>query len=72
MPLTPLPFPGVIYEVGTGENDSGTSMRGWPGVRTFASRMLHMRWLSAQLKSEFGYQSVQGADCPVTSVAPGM
>jgi hypothetical protein len=69
-PLAPLPFPGVIYEVGTGENDSGTSMRRWPGVREFASRLVRTRWLTARIRSEFGYQALETpANYRVRSIA---
>jgi hypothetical protein len=57
-PLKPLPFPGVIYEVGTGENDSGITLRRWPGARETLRRLMVLRPFTARLRREFGYCSI--------------
>ena len=52
-PLAPLPFPGAMYEVGTGENDSGFSLRTWPGFRVTFDRLLRLRPLTSKMRREF-------------------
>jgi hypothetical protein len=52
--LDPLPFPGAMYITATGENDSGTSMRGWQGVRMAVRKLLNSRLLTKRLRTEFG------------------
>jgi hypothetical protein len=57
-PLKPLPFPGAIYEIGTGENDSGSTLRTWPGVRETLRRLPLLRPFTGRLRREFGYYSI--------------
>jgi hypothetical protein len=53
-PLAPLPFPGAIYCTGTGENDSGISMRKWQSRRLAIYRLFHTRLLTRGFRQEFG------------------
>jgi hypothetical protein len=57
-PLTPLPFPGAVYETGTGENDSGISTTRWggSGISKLAQRFWQRRRLDSRRASEFGYR----------------
>jgi hypothetical protein len=57
-PLSPLPFPGAIYVLDHGENDSSLRHVGkpqeWHGFRHFWGSFRQGRYFSERLKSEFG------------------
>ncbi len=53
-PLAPLPFVGAVYNVGTGENDSGFSLRGWHSKKVFLKKIIHAKWLTKQRREAYG------------------
>ena len=59
-PLAQLPFRGAIYEVGTGENDSGLSLRSWPSIRTGIKRLARTRPMTESIRREFGSWELSG------------
>jgi len=56
--LEALPFPGAVYMTATGENDSGMSMRGLGGKRMLIKKVLNARWLTREVREEFGLYEV--------------
>jgi hypothetical protein len=52
-PLRPLPFPGAIYNLATGENCSHASIRSWRSKRMMLSKLLNFRPLTAAIRREF-------------------
>lgn len=60
-PLFPLAFPGAIYILGTGENDSGFSLKGWRSKRVLLQKLLNYRFVSSCIRQEFG---LYGLDKP--------
>jgi hypothetical protein len=60
-PLLDLPFEGAVYEVGTGENDSGFSLKKWPGKKEFLRRLVNLRLLTPGLRAEFGIHNLTSA-----------
>jgi hypothetical protein len=57
-PFADLPFPGAIYEVGTGENDSGFSLKSWAGKKEFFKRLPNLRPITTALRAEFGIREL--------------
>jgi hypothetical protein len=53
-PLEVLPFPGAIYNLGTGENTSSFSLRKWRSRKVLLKKLLGYRLLTARLRNEFG------------------
>lgn len=60
-PLEPLPFPGSIYILNTGENWSGFSLRGWRSKRVLVQKILNYRPVTRGLRSEFGLYPLANA-----------
>ncbi|OAM87864.1 hypothetical protein AW736_20215 [Termitidicoccus mucosus] len=52
-PLLPIPFRPVVYMVGTGDNDSGFSLKGWRSKKIMLKKLLGLRPLTARLRREF-------------------
>lgn len=52
-PLEPLPFPGAMYEIGTGENWTGISYKSWPGFSAFLKRSMAIRFKTKKICDEF-------------------
>jgi hypothetical protein len=52
-PLKPLPFVGAVYNLDTGENDSGFALRQWRGKRMFLKKIVNSRLLTARKRTEF-------------------
>lgn len=53
-PLQSLPFIGSVYVVGTEENWSSHSLRGWRGKKVFLRKLVNYRWVTRGLRREFG------------------
>src|SRR4029079_4608308 len=53
-PLAPLPFPGAVYNLATGENPTGLSLHGWRSRKVLLRKMLGYRILSRRIREEFG------------------
>ena len=58
-PLTPLPFPGSIYILGTGENHSAFSLRGWRSTKALLKKLLNYRPFTKSIEKEFGYYPIE-------------
>jgi hypothetical protein len=52
-PLLSFPFPGVIYITGTGENDSGFSLKKWNSKKIILSKVLNYKLIIKSHVSEF-------------------
>ena len=57
-PLEPLPFPGAIYNLATGENYTTLSLRTWRSRRMKLEKLLHTRPLTRAIREEFGLYPV--------------
>jgi len=57
-PLAPLPFVGAVYNVGTGENDSGFSLRGWRSKKVFLRKILNARLLTRGRREAYGLYDI--------------
>jgi hypothetical protein len=53
-PLAPLPFPGAIYNTGTGETWTGLSLRTWHSRRILLYKLLNYRPCTRAIREEFG------------------
>jgi hypothetical protein len=56
--LQPLPFPGAIYVTSTGENYTGSTLRGWQGKKMFIKKVLNARPLTKRIREDFGLYEV--------------
>jgi hypothetical protein len=56
--LEPLPFPGAVYVTGTGENDSGTSLREWQGKKMMIKKLFNSRPLTKRLRADYGLYDI--------------
>ncbi|MEM7145842.1 MAG: hypothetical protein AAF591_11965 [Verrucomicrobiota bacterium] len=52
--LSPLPFPGSIYIIGSGENWGGFSLKGWRSKKVFLQKMIQYRPVTSRIRREFG------------------
>jgi|688.fasta_scaffold30013_5 hypothetical protein len=52
-PLSQLPFIGSVYILGTGENDSGFSLKSWDSIKVRIKKLLSYRYLSKKIRNEF-------------------
>jgi hypothetical protein len=53
--LDDLPFPGAVYVMAHGDNDSHFGItHSWPGWRTWANEIPRLRWLTPRIRDEFG------------------
>lgn len=57
-PLRALPFPGAIYNTGTGENESGISLRNWRSKKVLFQKLLNYRLLTNAIREEFGLYEI--------------
>jgi hypothetical protein len=53
-PLKPLPFIGSVYIVGTGENWTSFSLRGWRSKKVFLRKLLNYRFVTGGMRRDFG------------------
>jgi hypothetical protein len=52
--LEPLPIPGSVYSLATGENHTCFSLRGWRSKRIMLQKLLSYRPLTRRIREEFG------------------
>jgi hypothetical protein len=57
-PLRRLPFPGAVYNVATGENDSSVNLRSWSSRRLVLQRLFRYRPLTPWHRARFGLYEV--------------
>jgi hypothetical protein len=53
-PLEILPFDGAVYNLATGENNYGFSLRGWKSKKILLQKLLNYRLLTRRTREEFG------------------
>ena len=53
-PLTPLPFPGAVYCLGTGENHTAFSLQDWKSKKVLLQKLFSYRSLTRRIRREFG------------------
>lgn len=53
-PLAPLPFAGAVYNLATGENDSGLAVGSWLRKLGLLQKLLCCRLLTRRIRHEFG------------------
>jgi hypothetical protein len=53
-PLAPLPFPGAVYNLATGENHTGFSLSGWRSKKILIRKLFGYRLLTQKMREEFG------------------
>ena len=56
-PLAKLPFAGSIYMLGTGENHTSFSLKGWRSKKILLQKLLSYRWLTRRVREEFGLEA---------------
>ena len=60
-PLAPLPFAGAVYNLATGENDSGLAVQSWHRKKGRLQKLLRCRLLTRRIRHEFGLYDIAGA-----------
>jgi len=53
-PLDPLPFPGAVYCLATGENHTAFSLQGWRSKKVLLQKLLCYRLLTRRIRGQFG------------------
>jgi len=59
-PLVPLPFPGAVYNLATGENDSGRGVQSWHRKKGLLEKLFRCRPLTRRIQHEFGLYNISG------------
>lgn len=66
-PLTPTPWPAVIYLTGTGENHGGFAVAGLKGKKMMLKKLLRARPVTGTLRADFGLYPLGGVAAPTAS-----
>jgi hypothetical protein len=57
--LQPLPFPGSVYNLATGENHTGFSLADWKSKKIFIQKLMRYRPLTRQIRKEFNLYTIE-------------
>ena len=52
--LEPLPIPGSVYNLATGENHTSFALYGWRSKSILLQKLLSYRLLTRRIRDEFG------------------